>query len=330
MGLSANGSKKGTNGFVGSPSAFLFPGQGSQEVGMGLDLYKKSEAAHRIFDEADQALGTTLTQVMFQGPNDELERTINSQPAILITSLACLAAVQEQVGGDIKSHVSFMAGHSLGEYTALAAAGVLDVAEAVWLVRERGRLMQEACDQQAGGMAAILGMEEAAVEEVCRETGTQIANINSPGQVVISGEQASVSRAMELALQQGAKRAIPLHVNGAFHSYLMGSALDGMVKALDAVHFRNPATPVIANCTGKPLNASWEVKEELVQQLCGCVRWQDTISYIVDAGVNTFIEFGPGQVLGGMVKRICGSAHVTGVSDVASARNLANGQARHK
>ena len=318
-----------TNGSKSSPTAFLFPGQGSQEVGMGQDLCEKSPAARRIFDEADQALGISLTQLMFQGPAKELERTVNSQPAILTASLAALATANEQMGSAVTSKVSFMAGHSLGEYTALAAAGVLDAGDVVWLVRERGRLMQEACDQCAGAMAAILGLEEAVVEEVCRETGTQIANINTPGQIVISGERASIATAMELASAHGAKRTVLLQVSGAFHSYLMGPALDGMVKALDAVQFHNPVTPVIANCTGKPLNASWEVKEELAQQLCGCVRWHDSISYMVNAGVTNFIEFGPGHVLSGMVKRIVGNGkfQVTNVNDVTSAQNLPNGQA---
>ena len=322
----AHGSKNETNGFLDSPAAFLFPGQGSQEVGMGHDLYENSPAARRVFDEVNQALGSSLNQIMFQGPAEELDRTINSQPAILTVSLACLAAAKEHAASIMDSHVHFMAGHSLGEYTALAAAGVLDIADAAWLVRERGRLMQEACEQCSGTMAAILGLEEEVVEEVCRETGTQVANVNSPGQIVISGEQASVAKAMELASARGAKRTIPLRVSGAFHSYLMGPALEGMVKALDAVQFGNPVTPVIANCSGKPLTASWEVKDELIEQLCGCVRWQDSISYMVDAGVTSFIEFGPGRVLSGMVKRIANNVQVTSVSDDTSAQNLSNGQ----
>lgn len=327
MTFSITGTKNEPNELLDSRSAFLFPGQGAQEVGMGRDVYEKCPAARQIFDEAEQALGTPLTQLMFEGPAEELERTINSQPAILMVSLACLAAAREHAASAIDdSRVYFMAGHSLGEYTALAAAGVLDVAETVRLVRERGRLMQEACDQCPGAMAALLGLEEEVVVEVCRETGTQIANVNSPGQIVISGERASVARAVELASARGAKRAIPLRVSGAFHSYLMGPALDGMVKALDAVQFRNPSTPVIANCTGKPLTTAGEVKEELIQQLCGCVRWQDSISYMVDVGVTSFIEFGPGRVLSSMVKRIADTIQVTSVSDVTSAQSLASGQ----
>ena len=325
MAISVHEPKKQNNGFLDSRSAFLFPGQGSQEVSMGQDLYEHSPAARRIFDEADQALGSSLTQIMFEGPAEELQRTINSQPAIFTVSLACLATASEQVGKAITSNVQFMAGHSLGEYTALVAAGVLDQDEAICLVRERGRLMQEACDQRPGAMAAILGMEEATVEEICKETGSQIANINSPGQIVISGEQARITKAMELASAQGAKRTVPLPVSGAFHSHLMGPALEGIAKALDAVHLRNPGTPIIANCTGKPLTSSSDVKEELAQQLCGCVRWQDSMSYMIDMGVTSFIEFGPGRVLSGLMKRISDNVQATSVSDVKSAHAFASG-----
>lgn len=322
MAISITDLKKQTSTLFGSRTALLFPGQGAQEVGMGLDLYEKSPAARRLFQEADQATGISLTKIVFEGPADELQRTINSQPAILSVSLACLAAVQEQIDGPVSSHVAFVAGHSLGEYTALAAAGVLDAAEAVWLVRERGRLMQEACDQNPGTMAAILGLDEPVVAEVCKDADVQMANINAPGQIVVSGERAGVEKAGELARSRGAKRVIPLSVSGAFHSHLMGPALNGMIKAVEAVHFRNPTVPIIANCTSKPLTSAADVKEELIQQLCGCVRWQDGISYMVNAGTACFFELGPGRVLTGMVKRIAENVRVANVSDIASLEGL--------
>jgi len=311
-----------SNALFAPHTALLFPGQGAQEVGMGKDLHDSSFAARRVFEEAAQALDVPLTNIMFEGPSDELKRTINSQPAILTVSLACLAAAQEKSGDVSSAPVQFVAGHSLGEYTALVAAGVLETSEAVWLVRERGRLMQEACDQCLGTMAAILGLDEATLAEVCKETGTQIANINAPGQIVISGEQAGIAKAIEMAKQRGAKRAIPLEVSGAFHSYLMGSAINGMAKALESVRFRNPTTPVIANCTGKPITSVADVKEELIQQLCGCVRWQDSVNYMVGAGATNFIEFGPGRVLSGTVKRIADNVQVSNVSNVASVQSL--------
>ncbi len=315
-------SKQGVNGLFRGPAAFLFPGQGAQEVGMGKDLYEASPAARRVIDEADKALGFSLSSLMFNGPAEELERTINTQPAILTVSLACLAAASEHAGRPLQSGAVFMAGHSLGEYSALAASGALETGEAVWLIKERGRLMQAACDQRPGAMAAILGMDLAPLEEVCKETNTQVANINTPGQIVISGSQEDIPNAIRLAASRGAKRAIPLKVGGAFHSYLMGPAVDGMIKALDKVTFKSASVPVIANCTGKPITVAWEIKEELAQQICGCVRWQDSVSFMINAGVSNFVEFGPGKVLSGMVKRIATNVDTANVNDIASARGL--------
>mgnify|MGYP001410586284 CR=1 FL=1 len=304
-----------------SRPAFLFPGQGSQVVGMGKDLYESSSAAREVFDAVDQALGESLTNLMFDGPQKELNRTWNCQPAIMTVSLACLAVAAE-ASVDAVSHPFLMAGHSLGEYSALVASGVMDMEHAVALVRERGRLMEEACEKRRGAMAAILGLNQDVVEEVCREVGTQVANINSPGQIVISGEQDKVAQAMELAKERGARRAVALQVGGAFHSYLMGPALDGMLKALNAVEFRHPATPVVANCTAKPLNADREVKEELAEQLCGCVRWEECIKYMVDAGATCFIEFGPGKVLTGLAKQIARETPSMAVNDLPSVYSL--------
>ena len=309
-------------------TAFLFPGQGCQKVGMGKDLCKASTAAHDVFMEADKILGFPLSNLMFNGPTDELERTINSQPAILTMSLACLAAASEQASRSLETDASFMAGHSLGEYTALAASGILEVGETVWLVRERGRLMQEACDKRPGAMAAIMGMDLVRLKEVCKETNTQVANINAPGQIVISGAEEDIARAIKLAPKKGAKHAVLLKVSGAFHSYLMGTTLEGMLKAIETVTLHDLRIPVIANCTSKPLTSATAVKEELIQQLCGCVRWQDSVNFMVEAGMTKFVEFGPGNVLTGMVKRIAKGINkgvsIANVSDVDSAVRFAD------
>ncbi|MBI4200049.1 MAG: ACP S-malonyltransferase [Chloroflexi bacterium] len=293
---------------------------------MGRDLHEHSPAARQVFDKVDEALGWRLSHLMFTGPAEELQQTANSQPAILTASLASMAAAKEQADGPAWAQPAFVAGHSLGEYTALVAAGVADLQNTIRLVQERGRLMQEASDRCPGSMVAILGLEESAVLELCRESGTQIANINSPGQIVISGERDKVAEAVKLAHARGAKRAIPLPVNGGFHSYLMGPALEGMQQTLKGVQFREPATPIVANCTARPLGAISEVKAELLQQLCGCVRWQDCITYMANSGVTTFIEFGPGRVLGGLVKRIAPEAQVMSVGDLPSLRRLLNSQ----
>ncbi|MCZ6788557.1 MAG: ACP S-malonyltransferase [Chloroflexi bacterium] len=309
---------------LGSRPAFLFPGQGSQTVGMGKDLYESSPAARKLFDQVDQALGEPLTKYMFEGPEEELNRTWNCQPAIMAMSLACLAAAGE-ANKETVSSPYLMAGHSLGEYTALVVSGVMDLSHAVNLVRERGRLMEEACEEHPGSMAAILGLDQAVVEEVCRQAGVQVANINSPGQIVISGDREKLDEAVKLAKEQGARKVIRLPVSGAFHSYLMGPALGGMLKALDDVEFNHPSIPVIGNCTAKPLNANRDVKEELAEQLCGCVQWQECISYMLKEGVTSFIEFGPGKVLSGLVKQITKEAPVLTVNDLASAQGLSNG-----
>ena len=308
---------------MNSKLAFLFPGQGSQSVGMGLDLYDNSPAAREVFKTTDDVLGRPLSKMMFEGPSEELSNTVNSQPALLTTSLASLAATKEKFAGLLDRDVEFMAGHSLGEYTALAASGVIDLPDAVWLVQERGRLMQEACDDNPGAMAAVLGLDEDVVEAVCRETGTQIANINAPGQIVISGEKDAIRSAVEKSSEKGAKKSILLKVSGAFHSYLMGSAMKGMQQALDSVQFRNPDTPIIANCTAKPMRTSTEIKEELAQQLCGCVRWEDSIKYMVSLGVSKFYEFGPGKILTNMVKRISSDAQASSVADMSAVQEIA-------
>jgi [acyl-carrier-protein] S-malonyltransferase len=301
--------------------AWVFPGQGSQFVGMGRDLYDGNETARNIIEQADDDLGFALSRLCFEGPEDDLKQTINAQPALVTASFACLQAARE-IAGDKLPEPSFVAGHSLGEYTALAVAGVFDFTAAVRLARERGRLMHEAGQVRAGSMAAIIGLDEDKLAEVCQKSDTVIANINCPGQIVISGPAENIVRAMEMATAAGAKRAIELQVSGAFHSPLMQPAVDGMIKHLDETEFKDPAIPVIGNTTGEPLASAAAVKTELRNQLTNPVQWQRTIEYIYDQGVKTFIEIGPGKVLTGLIRRINGEAETINLSDLESIKAL--------
>ncbi len=299
--------------------AFVFPGQGSQYVGMGQDLYETYPEAKVIFDEADEILGFSLSELCFEGPKEELDDTINTQPAVFVTSLACLEVLKSR----LSASPLFLAGHSLGEYTALVAAGALDFADGLKLVRERGRLMMEAGERNPGAMAAILGLEAETLDEICqmasRETSgiVQLANYNSPGQIVISGHKEALERALELAKEREARRVIPLAVSIAAHSPLMQPAAQTFAGVVAQVDFRQPRVPVVANVTAAPVTTIAEIRDELVKQLTSTVRWVESVQYMIAQGVATFVEIGPKNVLTGLIRRIDKSVRTVNVEDAA-------------
>ena len=297
--------------------AFVFPGQGSQSVGMGLELYSLSSAAREVFEEADDSLGFSLSDLIFNGPSDVLQDTVNSQPAIMLVSIACWKAWQEYLGFDVMPPEA-VAGHSLGEYTSLVVSGVLSFSDGLKLVRERGRLMHEAGLSRPGGMAAIIGLDDFSLEHICAETGVELANINSDEQFVISGDKIAVVRAMDLASAQGAKKTLSLPVSGAFHSSLMAQAQEGLKDAIASLELKDPIIPVIANSNGLPMTTIAEVKQELVHGLCHCVQWRNSVKYIVGTGVSQFVEFGPARVLTSLIKRIDKNVQTVTLSDLES------------
>lgn len=302
-------------------AAYIFPGQGAQSVGMGHDIYDAFESARAVFDQADKVLGFPLTRLCFEGPEEELRLTINAQPALVTMSYAILTVIRETAPGSLPQP-AYMAGHSLGEYTALAAANVLDFSTTVHLARERGRLMHEAGLKQTGGMMAIIGLEEDMLTEVCDKTSTRIANFNSPGQMVISGPMESMPLAAELAQARGATRVIPLQVSGAFHSPLMQPAQEGLSEIIAGIEFRDPDVPIVANTTAQPLTSAGQLKEELNKQLCNPVQWQQTIEFMINNGLSTFYEIGPGKVLAGLNKRINKEITTHNIGDAMAIKNL--------
>ncbi len=282
-------------------TAVVFPGQGSQAVGMGADLYESSEDAKSIFEEVNQTLDRNLSEIIFSGSQEDLNKTENAQPAITATSLACLAVFKEKYP---KFQPNATAGHSLGEYTSLCASNSLSISDTIKLVSERGRLMQIACDKNPGGMVALIGMDIQTVEEVCREAGAYPSNINSEQQIIISGDNDALAIAVDLAKARGAKKAIKLSVGGAFHSILMEPARDSLIEFIETLDFKDPEIPLIGNVNAEPLTSSEDIKNELIDQLMSCVQWNDTIKYMSANGYDQFIEFGPGKVLSGLIKRI--------------------------
>jgi [acyl-carrier-protein] S-malonyltransferase len=307
---------------MSSATAFLFPGQGAQEVGMGADAYARSSSARAVFDEADSVLGVGLSDVILNGPADELVRSHNAQPAILTVSVALLRVMEEKLGEAMPKPV-FVAGHSLGEFSALVAAGALDFAQALRLVRRRGELMQKASEATKSGMAALIGLKLDAAIAACNGTGAQVANANSEEQIVIAGPTEALQAAIERAKASGARRALQLEVAGAFHTEVMRPAQVEMDKEFGEAKLRDPVVPVIANTTGKPLTTADEVRRELADQLCGCVYWQQSVEYMGANGVTRFIEVGPGKVLTGLAKRIVVGAEAMSVGNLDAAGTLA-------
>ena len=302
--------------------AYVFPGQGSQSTGMGLDLYNAYNSARGVFDEADASLGFSLSRLCFEGPEEELTKTHNVQPAILVVSIAGLKALETAAIADLPLP-AFLAGHSLGEYTALVAAGALGLADAVLLVRERGRLMYEAGLKNPGSMLAVIGLDEETVKDVCLQTGTEISNVNCPGQIVISGAVQALAEANRLGKTKGARAMIPLKVSGAFHSALMDPIIAEFGKIIANVRFRSPDIPVISNVTAQPLTDVDSIKEELVKQLRNCIQWQRSVEYMTRSGVATFYEIGPGRVLSGLIRRINSELRIFNISGIEDITQLA-------
>lgn len=297
--------------------AFVFPGQGSQYVGMGKEIYTEYSEARTVFDKVKKKLGIPLKDLCFNGPGDELRLTVNTQPAILTVSVAILKTLElEGIKPD------YTAGHSLGEYSALVAAGALEYTDAAWLVRQRGAFMQEAVPPGEGTMAAILGLEAGQVELLCQEASAfglvEPANYNAPGQIVIAGARSAVEKAMELAKGYGAKKTVPLSVSGPFHSSMLQPASMRLAMALDQVVIRNASVPLVANISAEVTENAPDIRDNLVRQVSNPVKWQQSVEKLRDLGVNTYIEIGPGKVLSGLIKKIDKKAEMYNIEDIAT------------
>lgn len=304
--------------------AFVFPGQGAQYVGMGQEIAENYANARLIFAEADKRLGYSLSDICFNGPEEKLKLTVHTQPALLTTSIACFQLLKEE---GIKP--DYVAGHSLGEYSALVAAEALAFTDAVWLVGERGKFMSEAVPPGEGTMAAILGLDAEKVQELClacKEEGiVEPANYNCPGQIVIAGETPAVKKGIELAKNFGAKRAMLLSVSGPFHSSLLEPAGRKLANALAKVKINNPQVPLIANISAQPVTDSELIRQGLIDQVSGSVKWEQSVKKMLDLGVTTFVEIGAGRVLSGLIKKINRNVQIYNIEDIASFNSTVKG-----
>ena len=287
--------------------AFLFPGQGSQQIGMGREIYEAFPCARAVFQEVDETLKQNLTKIIFEGPLEELTQTENTQPALMTVSMAVMRVLEKEANYSLSKHVAYVAGHSLGEYSALCATGALTLSEAARLLKIRGQLMQQAVPVGQGAMAAILGLEMSDIEKIVKAAAQgevcQIANDNSPGQVVISGQKEAIERAIDLAKESGAKRSLLLNVSAPFHCALMQPAQDEMKKVLEEAAIKDSLVPVMDNVLAEPVQAGEAFRDLLTRQITGRVRWRESLVHLADLGVNMTVEIGAGKVLTGLVKR---------------------------
>lgn len=300
--------------------SFIFPGQGAQYIGMGKDLFDNFQSSRKIFERADTALNFKLSKIIFEGPEEELVKSKNCQPAILLTSIACLEALKERM----KVQPQFASGLSLGEYTALVASGSISFEDGVRLVQKRGQFMDEASLINPGTMAAVIGLDAKTVEEICKEAGCEIANLNCPGQVVISGNKESIEKAVQIGPQKGAKRVIPLDVSGAFHSSLMSPAQEKLNRELEKVTINITPVKVVSNVTAKDQSSADEIRCNLSKQLTSTTRWNDSINFMAGQGVNTLFEIGPGNVLKGLIRKINADLKVVNLGKQEDFGNLAS------
>lgn len=303
-------------------SALLFPGQGAQAVGMGKDLAAADAECAALFEQADAVMGDGFTQICFDGPAEELTKSSNTQPGIFVASMACYTLLKKR---QPDYPVDAVAGLSSGEWTALHVAGVISFTDTLRVLEARGRLMQEACEQRPGAMLSVIGLDHAALEAICDQTGVQMANLNSPAQTVLSGSAAGIEAAAPLAKAAGAKLAVPLKVAGAFHSELMAGAAKKLDEVVADIAFADAVIPVLSNVTGRPHGGADEIRRAMVQQVTSSVHWYQGIEWLGNQGVDTYVECGPGKVLTGLVKRIDKGASLANIHDLSSLETVTGG-----